>query len=47
MAKQEEVTKVIKEMTDQGIIEPSASPWASPIVFVKKKNGEVRFCIDY
>lgn len=46
-SKREEVSKVIKEMEDQGIIEPSISPWASPIVLVKKKNGETRFCIDY
>lgn len=34
-------------MEDQGIIEPSISPWVSHIVLVKKKNGETRFCIDY
>lgn len=46
-SKREEVSKVIKEMEDQGIIEPSISPWVSHIVLVKKKNGETRFCIDY
>ena len=37
----------IQKMLDRGIIEPSHGPWASPIVLVKKKTGEWRFCIDY
>lgn len=38
---------VIDTMQKQGIIEKSTSPWASPIVLVKKKNGKLRPCIDY
>ncbi len=43
--------QLIREMTDDmlqnGVIRPSVSPWASPIVSVKKKEGKQRFCIDF
>lgn len=42
-----EVRTLVQEMLDAGYIEPSDSPWASPIVLVKKKNGKTRFCVDY
>jgi len=34
-------------MQRNGVIQPSSSPWASPIVLVRKKDGTLRFCIDY
>ena len=44
---QEEVEEHITDMLRRGVIEPSKSPWASPIVLAKKKDGSTRFCIDY
>lgn len=43
----DEERKVVQQMEAQGIIRKSSSPWASPIVLVKKKNGKTRCCIDY
>ena len=34
-------------MFDKGYIRPSASPWGSPVLFVKMKDGSMRMCIDY
>jgi hypothetical protein len=39
--------KQLQELTDKGFIRPSASPWGSPILFVKKKDGSMRMCVDY
>ena len=43
----EEIDRQVQEMLDHGIIRPSKSPWAAPVVLVKKKSGEMRFCINY
>ena len=41
------VRQELKEMKEQGIIEPTASDWAAPIVVVRKKDGSIRLCVDY
>ncbi|MCY3927570.1 MAG: reverse transcriptase family protein, partial [Acidobacteria bacterium] len=41
------VNSQIQDMLDTGVIQPSCSPWASPVVMVKKKDGTWRFCVDY
>eukprot|EP00794_Sanderia_malayensis_P011722 gene11722-biopygen9393 len=42
-----EVDQQVADMLAQSVIQPSTSPWASPVVLVKKKDGSYRFCIDY
>ena len=42
-----DIDQMVEEMLDQGVIQPSSSPWASPIVLVKIIDGGMRFCVDY
>ncbi|GJW75516.1 putative reverse transcriptase domain-containing protein [Tanacetum coccineum] len=43
----EELSEQLKELSDKGFIRPSSSPWGAPVLFVKKKDGSFRMCIDY
>nr|GEZ00919.1 putative reverse transcriptase domain-containing protein [Tanacetum cinerariifolium] len=41
-----ELAEQLKELSDKGFIRPSSSPWGAPFLFVKKKDGSFRMCID-
>jgi hypothetical protein len=42
-----ELKEQIQELLDKGFIRPSSSPWGAPVIFVPKKDGTQRMCIDY
>ena len=46
-AELKELNEQLKELLEQGFIRPSTSPWGAPVLFVKKKDGSLRLCIDY
>nr|GEX50421.1 putative reverse transcriptase domain-containing protein [Tanacetum cinerariifolium] len=43
----QELSSQLKELSEKGFIRPSCSPWGTPMLFVKKKDGALRMCIDY
>nr|GEU58494.1 putative reverse transcriptase domain-containing protein [Tanacetum cinerariifolium] len=46
-SKMQELSDQLQELADRGFIRPSTSPWGAPVLFVKKKDGSFRMCIDY
>ena len=42
-----ELKKQIQELEEKGYIRPSTSPWGAPVLFVKKRDGSMRMCVDY
>ncbi|XP_019159655.1 PREDICTED: uncharacterized protein LOC109156252 [Ipomoea nil] len=42
-----ELKEQLQDLLDKGYIHPSTSPWGAPVLFVKKKDGSMRLCIDY
>ena len=47
LGKTQEADSAVEKMYEQGIIDKSTSPWCSPVVLVRKKDGTTRFCVDY
>ncbi|GKG04353.1 hypothetical protein Tco_0314740, partial [Tanacetum coccineum] len=43
----QELSTQLQKLSDKGFIRPSSSPWGAPILFVKKKDGSFRMCINY
>ncbi|GKC14300.1 putative reverse transcriptase domain-containing protein [Tanacetum coccineum] len=43
----QELSTQLQEISDKGFIRPSSSPWGAPVLFIKKKDGSFRMCIDY
>ena len=46
-AELKKLNEQLKELLDKSFIRPSTSPWGAPVLFVKKKDGSLRLCIDY
>ena len=46
-AELKELKVQLQDLLDKGFIRPSHSPWGAPVLFVKKKDGTMRLCIDY
>jgi hypothetical protein len=42
-----ELKKQLNELEQKGYIKPNSSPWGAPVLFVKKKDGSMRLCVDY
>nr|GEY95508.1 putative reverse transcriptase domain-containing protein [Tanacetum cinerariifolium] len=47
LSEMKELLDQLKELADKGFIRPSSSPWGAPVLFVKKKDGSFRMCMDY
>ena len=46
IARRDAIKRLVDQMQQQGIVRPSRSPWASPVVLVPKRDDSLRFCVD-
>ncbi|KAI3707648.1 hypothetical protein L6452_26275 [Arctium lappa] len=46
-SKMKEMMSQLQDLLEKGFVRPSSSPWGAPVLFVKKKDGTMRMCIDY
>ena len=47
MIYREKIAEKVTEMQERETVQPSVSPWASPVILVSKKDGSLRFCVDF
>ncbi|GJZ36473.1 putative reverse transcriptase domain-containing protein [Tanacetum coccineum] len=47
LSEMKEFSEQLQDLSDKGFVRPSSSPWGAPVLFVKKKDGSLRMCIDY
>ncbi|KAI3678319.1 hypothetical protein L6452_37606 [Arctium lappa] len=47
LTERQEMMSQLQELLEKGFVRPSSSPWGAPVLFVKKKDGSMRMCIDY
>ncbi len=47
VSQRQEVERQVQDMMEAGVVQPSQSPWSSPVMLVPKKDGSVQFCVDY
>ncbi|XP_070054439.1 uncharacterized protein [Nicotiana tomentosiformis] len=47
LTEMKELKEQLKDLLEKGFVRPSVSPWGAPVLFVRKKDGSLRMCIDY